>query len=186
MGTAAKRSFVLMIIAALKSFCVFFSQHCYAGGASPVCFASMQEQIKSDTACCCLSSVPQTCSLSDIVSFSVPLLQCSYSFSCALIVSHCAALSLSHSASLSLSPSVSLMISGSGVLMRLDSIWRQVARNSEDLPHTETLFLSPGLLPLLGYTQGSLFCSRRSRKTSSIFTFSPFHLFQPFKMSWRH
>ena len=78
------------------------------------------------------------------------------------------------------------MISGSGVLMRLDSIWRQVARNSEDLPHTETLFLSPGLLPLLGYTQGSLFCSRRSRKTSSIFTFSPFHLFQPFKMSWRH
>lgn len=103
MGTAGKRSFVLTIIAALKSFCVFFSQQCYAGGASPVCLASMQEQIKSDTACCCLSTEPQIRSLSDIVSFSVPLLQCSYSFSCALIVSHCAALSFSHSALLSLS-----------------------------------------------------------------------------------
>lgn len=61
--------------------CLFPNKRSDAGGASPVCLASVRGQIRSDAACCCLSIQPESCSLSDIVSFSVSLFQCSYSFS---------------------------------------------------------------------------------------------------------
>lgn len=57
------------------------------------------------------------------------------------------------------------------VLVCFDSIWRQVACTSTDLPHTETFFLSPGLLQLLGCSWDSLFGSRRSRNASDFLSF---------------
>lgn len=107
-------------------------------------------------------------SLSHIVSFSVSLFQCSYSFSRTL------------SPTVHRSLSLSLMISGSRVYVCNECLCDWTASGGRLLAPARTchirkrFFFSPGLLPVLGCSQGSLFRSRRSCNTSLIFTFPPF------------
>ncbi len=86
----------------------------------------------------------------------------------ALFVSHCALLSLPLS-----SLCLSLMISGSHVYARMCAHvigqHLEAGCTSKNLSHTETFFLSTGLLPLFGCSQGSLFFRLRRSHNISLF-----------------